>query len=94
MVSETVAAKLDELHGTMTLRAIVAEYGLRPQDIAPISRLLAGARVSPSVVRRIGRALGCVPPPRKLFRPVCTREEWEEFQEWKRFGASGLCHKR
>lgn len=67
----------------MSLRQIAAQLELATGDIAAMSRISRNESVSTSTIRRIGRALGVVPQPRKLHRPVVSAEEWTEFQEWK-----------
>jgi len=58
--------------------------GLPRRNQALISKIVRGESVSRGTLHRLARAMGLEPPPRKLFRPVCTKEEWQEFQEWKK----------
>lgn len=78
-----VRSTLAEMNAQKPLRDIASQVGLDTSDIAEMSRIIRGQSVSTRVLLRIGRKLGCIEPPRKLFRPVCSKEEWEQFQRWK-----------
>jgi lambda repressor-like predicted transcriptional regulator len=67
----------------MSYRALCRAVGLPAKDFALLAKVARGEHVTPRTLRRIGRALGVVPQPRKLHRPVVSEAEWREFQQWK-----------
>ncbi len=58
-----------------SLAALCEAHGLRATDAAALSRILRGEAVSAATLRRIGRALGCIPPPRRLIRRCMSAQE-------------------
>ena len=70
-----VAACICAAKGNRSLAAICAAHGLPKTDAPALSRILRGEPVSVATLRRIGRALGCVPQPRRLIRRVLTPAE-------------------
>ena len=72
---DSVAACICAAKGNRSLAAICAAHGLPKTDAPALSRILRGEPVSVATLRRIGRALGCVPQPRKLIRRVLTAQE-------------------
>lgn len=79
--------------GNRSLRRLCADAGLAPSDNALLSKLLRGEPVSVATVRRVGRALGCVSPPRKLVRRVLTPAQaaaWDAMTTEQRNKALGL----
>jgi hypothetical protein len=89
MDKETVAA-LESARIGKSLRTLARDLGFGDSFAATLSHIFNGRteHVSRKTEKRIRRALGLEPPPRKLFRPVCTKEEWQEFQEWKKASSS------
>lgn len=79
--SDTMRAKIEaELQWRIdeygvSLRRIAAWVGLPASDNALLSKLLRGEPVSTATLRRLGRALGILPPPRKLIRRVMSPAE-------------------
>ena len=61
--------------GNRSLRQLCADCGLPDSDNALLSKLLRGEPVSVATLRRIGRALGCIPPARKLIRRCMSAQE-------------------
>ena len=72
---DSVAACICAAKGNRSLAAICAAHGLPKTDAPALSRILRGEPVSVATLRRIGRALGCVPQPRRLIRRVLTPQE-------------------
>ena len=72
---EAIKACILAQKGKRSLRQLCADAGLPASDNALLSKLLRGEPVSVATLRRIGRALGCVPQPRKLIRRVLTAQE-------------------
>jgi hypothetical protein len=76
-----------------SLRAVCEAHGLPASDNALLSKLLRGEPVSDATLRRIGRALGCIPPPRKLIRRTLTPEQaaaWDAMDQEQRNKALGV----
>lgn len=79
--SDTMRAKIEaELQWRIdeygvSLRRIAARVGLPASDNALLSKLLRGEPVSTTTLRRLGRALGILPPPRKLIRRTMSPAE-------------------
>jgi hypothetical protein len=71
----TVANCICEMRGDRSLVALCEAHGLPASDAPALSRILRGEAVSVATLRRIGRALGCVPQPRRLIRRVLTPQE-------------------
>lgn len=61
-------------------RELVRRLGEPPEFQAVLSKVLRGETVSRETARRIMRALGLLPPPRKLHRVCMTPEE---FAAWR-----------
>lgn len=79
--------------GDRSLRQLCADSGLAPSDNALLSKLLRGEAVSVATLRRIGRALGCIPPARRLIRRVLTPAQaaaWDRLTQAQRDKALGL----
>ena len=72
---EAITACILAQKGKRSLRQLCADSGLPASDNALLSKLLRGEPVSVATLRRIGRALGCVPQPRRLIRRVLTPQE-------------------
>ena len=72
---EAIKACILAQKGNRSLRQLCADGGLPASDNALLSKLLRGEPVSVATLRRIGRALGCVPQPRRLIRRVLTPQE-------------------
>ena len=72
---DSVAACICAAKGKRSLAAICTAHGLPKTDAPALSRILRGEAVSVATLRRIGRALGCLPPARKLIRRVLTPAE-------------------
>ena len=68
-IEKTLAAR------NISQNALARELALGKSGQALISKLLRGERVSDATLRRIGRALGCIAPPRRMIRRVLTPEE-------------------
>ena len=64
-----------------SLRDFAEALGL-PADsgAALLSKILAGKPVAPDTERRIRRALGLLPPPRRLHRVVMSDEQFRAWQ--------------
>ncbi len=76
-----------------SLAALCEAHGLRATDAAALSRILRGEAVSAATLRRIGRALGCIPPPRRLIRRVLTpaqAQAWDRLTPEQRDKAIGI----
>jgi len=58
-----------------SLRGVTAALGLPASDNALLSKIMRGEPVSATTLRRVGRALGIVAPPRKLIRRVMSPAE-------------------
>lgn len=89
----SVAACILEAKGNCSLVALCAAHGLPATDAPTLSRILRGESVSDATLRRIGRALGCIPPPRKLIRRTLTPEQaaaWDAMTTAERNAALGL----
>ena len=79
--------------GKRSLRQLCADHGLPASDNALLSKLLRGEAVSAATLRRIGRALGCIPPPRRLIRRVLTpaqAQAWDRLTPEQRDKALGI----
>ena len=61
--------------GKRSLRQLCADSGLPDSDNALLSKMLRGEPVSVATLRRVGRALGCIPPARKLIRRCMSAQE-------------------
>ena len=72
---DSVAACICAAKGNRSLAAICAAHGLPKTDAPALSRILRGEPVSVATLRRIGRALGCIPPARKLIRRCMSAQE-------------------
>jgi hypothetical protein len=72
-VRREIEARIAQCGGNQS--ALARELALGPGGQALISKLLRGEPVSVATLRRIGRALGCVPQPRRLIRRVLTPQE-------------------
>lgn len=82
------------------LRKAVADFGGQAQTAralglngggqALISKVLRGERVSEATMRTLGRALGVLPPPRKVLRRAMSREE---AAAWDRLTRAERLHK-
>lgn len=72
---DAVAACICEARQGQSLAALCEAHGLRASDAPALSRILRGEAVSVATLRRIGRALGCIPPPRRLIRRTLTPAE-------------------
>ena len=72
---EAITACILAQKGKRSLRQLCADSGLPASDNALLSKLLRGEPVSVATLRRVGRALGCLPPARKLIRRVLTPAE-------------------
>ena len=60
---------------TQSQRALARDLGLGNGGQALLSKILRGEPVSVATLRRIGRALGCVAPPRRLIRRCMSAQE-------------------
>ena len=69
--------------GERSLRQLCADHGLPASDNALLSKLLRGEPVSVATLRRIGRALGCIPPARKLIRRCMSAQEAQAWDAHK-----------
>ena len=65
---DMIRSKIVLMNGEKSYRAIADELGLGTSDVALMSRIARGESISPATLRRIGRALGVLPQPRKLVR--------------------------
>lgn len=74
------AESIEGVRRGRSLRQFCRDYGLPESDAAHLSRLLAGKPVAVETQRRIGRALGLVPQPRRLHRVVMSQAQ---FARWK-----------
>ena len=72
---ETITACILAQKGDRSLRQLCADAGLPASDNALLSKLLRGESVSVATLRRIGCALGCVAPPRRLIRRCMSAQE-------------------
>ncbi len=72
---DTVVACICEARGNQSLVALCEAHGLPRTDAPALSRILRGEPVSVATLRRIGRALGCIPPPRRLIRRCMSAQE-------------------
>ncbi len=89
----TVAACILEARGNQSLAALCEAHGLHRTDAAALSRILRGEPVSVATLRRVGRALGCIPPPRRLIRRVLTPQQaaaWDTLTPHQRDKALGI----
>lgn len=74
---DLAAALADKYKETGSFRKLAAALGMEPNRTAPLlSKVLRGEPVSDATARRIGRALGILPPPRKYHRVVMSDEEY------------------
>ncbi len=71
----TVATCIFEMKGNQSLAALCEAHGLPKTDAPTLSRILRGEPVSVATLRRVGRALGCIPPARKLIRRCMSAQE-------------------
>jgi hypothetical protein len=89
----TVANCICEMRGDRSLVALCEAHGLPASDAPALSRILRGEAVSVATLRRIGRALGCIPPARRLIRRVLTPAQaaaWDRLTQAQRDKALGL----
>ena len=87
-----VAACIANAKGKASLVALCKAYGLPATDAPTLSRILRGEPVSDATLRRIGRALGCVDPPRRLIRRTLTPQQaqaWDAMTQEQRNKALG-----
>lgn len=83
----SVAACILATKGNDSLVTLCEARGLRATDAPALSRILRGESVSSQTLRRIGRALGCIPPPRRLVRRVLTPRQaaaWDAMTQAQR----------
>lgn len=73
--AECVRREIKARIATQSQSALAREIGLGSGGQALISKLLRGEAVSVATLRRIGRALGCIPPARKLIRRCMSADE-------------------
>ena len=73
--TDTVRVEIEARIATQSQSALARELRLGRNGQPLISKLLRGEPVSVATLRRIGRALGCVPQPRRLIRRVLTPQE-------------------
>ena len=73
--TDTVRVEIEARIATQSQSALARELRLGRNGQPLISKLLRGEPVSVATLRRIGRALGCVPQPRRLIRRVLTPAE-------------------
>ena len=76
----THAESIEYMRRGRSLRQLCADYGLPPSDAAHLSRMLTGGQVAGETERRIRRALGLMPPPRRLHRVVMSDEQFRAWQ--------------
>ena len=76
----THAESIEYMRRGRSLRQLCADYGLPPSDAAHLSRMLTGGQVAGETERRIRRALGLLPPPRRLHRVVMSDEQFAAWQ--------------
>ena len=72
--------------------ALAREHDLGASGQVALSRILRGEPVSDATLRRIGRALGCVDPPRRLIRRTLTPQQaqaWDAMTQEQRNKALG-----
>lgn len=62
-------------HSAGNYRALAAALGLGPNGYATLQRIVTGKPVSRAAQVRVARALGVLPPPKKLHRVVMTPEQ-------------------
>lgn len=82
---ESALRKSVAAHGGQSQAA--RALGLGPGGQALISKLLRGERVSDGTLRTLGRAVGVLPPPRKVLRRAMSREEaaaWDALSRGER----------
>ena len=72
---EAIKACILAQKGKRSLRQLCADSGLPASDNALLSKLLRGEPVSVATLRRIGRALHCLPQPRRLIRRCMSPAE-------------------
>lgn len=96
MLSQKTSICLSEIVAAnpgVALRSLCAAHGLPATDAPTLSRILRGEPVSDATLRRIGRALGCIPPPRRLIRRVLTPQQaaaWDAMTQAQRNKALGI----
>ena len=71
----THAESIEYMRRGRSLRQLCADYGLPPSDAAHLSRMLTGGQVAGETERRIRRALGLMPPPRRVLRRAMTEAQ-------------------
>ena len=89
----TVAACILATKEERSLVALCRAHGLPATDAPALSRILRGEAVSVATLRRVGRALGCIPPPRRLIRRVLTPQQaaaWDAMTQAQRNKALGI----
>ncbi len=73
--TDTVRVEIEARIATQSQSALARELRLGRNGQPLISKLLRGEAVSAATLRRIGRALGCIPPPRRLIRRCMSAQE-------------------
>ena len=73
--AECVRREIEARIAKQSQSALAREIGLGSGGQALLSKLLRGEPVSLATLRRIGRALGCVAPPRRLIRRCMSAQE-------------------
>ncbi len=94
MESDTIATELRRrLAETGSLRKLAAALGLPVHSNAVLSKMVRGESVSAETARRVGRALGVTPPPRRLVRRCMTPAQalaWDALTHAERDALLGI----
>jgi hypothetical protein len=88
-----LAACIAAQKGDRSLVSLCTAHGLPRTDAPTLSRILRGEPVSDATLRRVGRALGCIPPPRRLIRRTLTPAQaaaWDRLTPQQRDKALGI----
>lgn len=76
MGADNLANAIEEARRGRSLRQLATDLSLEPDSgSALLSKALAGKPISVESYRRIGRALGIVPPPRRVLRRAMTEAQ-------------------
>jgi hypothetical protein len=88
-----LAACIAAQKGDRSLVSLCTVHGLPRSDAPTLSRILRGEPVSVATLKRIGRSLGCIPPPRRLIRRTLTPAQaaaWDALTPQQRDKALGI----
>jgi hypothetical protein len=88
-----LAACIAAQKGDRSLVSLCTAHGLPRTDAPTLSRILRGEPVSDATLKRIGRSLGCVDPPRRVLRRAMSQAQaqaWDIMSQAERNQRLGI----